>query len=212
MAAGFGPRCRQRAGLAGAEVGEVGQRAAGVEESHVAGHDALDLHGREVGQGQPGDDHVVPLVGVELLDVGLMHVHLRGRGCQVRVRGDEVAQSRGEARVGLDDVQAAAPGQPRYQGPGDRAGAGTGFQDCQRVGRLSPYGVGERAGQGLAAGGYGTRGAQITGRFDQEHPAFGIALRQDTVVGGGPVVHGIDARKPRPAWDPSFGDGVPRRK
>lgn len=212
MAAGFGSRCRQGAGLAGAEVGEVGQRAAGVEEFQVAGHDALDLHGREVGQRQPGDDDVVALVGVELLDVGLMHVHLGGCGCQVRVRGDESAQSPGEARVGLDDVQAAAPGQLRYQGPGDRAGAGAGFQDCQRVGCLSSYGVGERTGQGLAAGGHGPRGAQITDRFDQEHPAFGVALRKDTVVGGGPVVHGIDARKLHPAWNPPFCDAVPLRK
>jgi signal transduction histidine kinase len=71
-----------------------------------------------------------------------MHGHLRQPGCQMGMRGDEVAQPCGETRVGLDDVQAAAAGQFWYQGAGDRSGPGAGFQHCQRAGRLRPYGLG----------------------------------------------------------------------
>jgi hypothetical protein len=58
-----------------------------------------------------------------------MHGHVPGSTRRRGVCGDEAAQLRGEARAGFDDVQAAAPGQLRYQGASDRSGAGAGFQD-----------------------------------------------------------------------------------
>jgi hypothetical protein len=79
-----------------------------VQQFHEAGHDPLDLYGGEVGQRQTGDDHVVAFVGVELLDVRLVHVCLQRPALRGRVGGDEVTQPRGEARVGLDDVEAAS--------------------------------------------------------------------------------------------------------
>jgi hypothetical protein len=72
-------------------------------------------------------------------------------------------------------------------------------------GQLGYQGVGDRAGAGSG-------GSQIAVRFDQEHPALGMALPQDSVVKGGPVVHGFDTRNRCPALDPSLRAGFPLRK